>query len=86
MNPQYEAHERLCKSIGDMTKENEELKQRIKRLEECIHTAWGIIANVDSGSWREQRADWREAVIHWRDEEFHPAFGLSDRKAKEAKP
>ena len=33
MNPQYEAHERLCKSIGDMTKENEALKQRIKRLE-----------------------------------------------------
>ena len=35
MNPQYEAHERLCKSIGDMAKENEELKQRIKRLEEA---------------------------------------------------
>lgn len=34
MNPQYEAHERLCKSIGDMAKENETLKQRIKRLEE----------------------------------------------------
>jgi archaellum component FlaC len=35
VNPQYEAHERLCKSIGDMAKENEELKQRIKRLEEA---------------------------------------------------
>ena len=34
MNPQYEAHERLCKSIGDMWKENEDLKQRIKQLEE----------------------------------------------------
>ncbi len=33
MNPQYEAHERLCKFIGDMVKENEALKQRIKRLE-----------------------------------------------------
>ena len=35
MNPQHEAHERLCKFIGDMAKENNELKQRIKRLEEA---------------------------------------------------
>jgi hypothetical protein len=35
MNPEYEAHARLCKSIGDMAKENEALKQRIKRLEEA---------------------------------------------------
>ncbi len=35
MNPQYEAHERMCKAIGDMAKENDELKQRIKRLEEA---------------------------------------------------
>ena len=33
MNPQYEAHERLCKYIGDMAKDNEALKQRIKVLE-----------------------------------------------------
>ena len=38
MNPQYEAHERLCKSIGDMAKENETLKQRIKRLEEALES------------------------------------------------
>ena len=37
MNPQYEAHERMCKSIGDMAKENNELKQRIKRLEEFVN-------------------------------------------------
>ena len=36
MNPQYEAHARLCKSIGDMAKENEQLKERIKRLESWI--------------------------------------------------
>ena len=35
MNPQYEAHGRLCKAIGDMAKENEAMKQRIKRLEEA---------------------------------------------------
>ena len=43
MNPQHEAHERLCKSIGDMATENEALKQRIKRLEEALHR----IANTD---------------------------------------
>ena len=63
--------------------ENEALKARIKRLEDCAETAWGIIANVDSGSWQEQRADWREAATRWRDEQFHPE--LSERKAKEAK-
>ena len=36
MNPQHEAHERLCKAIGDMVKENEALKQRIKLLEEVL--------------------------------------------------
>jgi len=43
VNPQHEAHNRLCKSIGDMAKENEALKQRIKRLEEALHR----IANTD---------------------------------------
>jgi len=43
VNPQYEAHERLCKSIGDMAKENEVLKQRIKRLEDALRE----IANQD---------------------------------------
>jgi regulator of replication initiation timing len=33
MNPQYEAHEAICKSIGDMAKENKQLKDRIKTLE-----------------------------------------------------
>jgi hypothetical protein len=35
MNPQHEAHERMCKSIGDMAKENERLQERIKLLEEA---------------------------------------------------
>lgn len=60
------------------------MENRIKRLEDCAETAWGIIANVDSGSWQEQRSDWREAATRWRDKQFHPE--LSERKAKEAKP
>ena len=39
MNPQYEAHERFCKSIGDMAKENERLQERIKQWEESLESA-----------------------------------------------
>ena len=68
-----------------LERELNEANERIKRLEECTQIAWGIIAHVDSGSWGEQRADWREAAIRWRDEQFHPAFRLSEHQAKEAK-
>jgi hypothetical protein len=71
---------------GQLERELNAANERIKRLEECTQIAWGIIANVDSGSWGEQRADWREAAIRWRDEQFHPAFRLSEHQAKEAKP
>ena len=40
MNPQYEAHERLCKSIGDMAKENEDLKQHNNELERRLRALW----------------------------------------------
>ena len=39
MNPQYEAHERMCKSIGDMANENKRLQERIKQLEESLESA-----------------------------------------------
>jgi len=73
-----------CQTWADTVDELNRLLARIKRLEDCAETAWGIIANVDSGSWQEQRADWREAATRWRDEQFHPE--LSEHKAKEAKP
>jgi chromosome segregation ATPase len=39
VNPQYEAHERMCKSIGDMANENKRLQERIKLLEESLESA-----------------------------------------------
>ena len=33
--PHVEVHEAMCKSIGDMAKENESLKGRVKRLQEA---------------------------------------------------
>jgi hypothetical protein len=40
MNPEYEAHARLCKSIGDMAKENEDLKQYVTELENRLRALW----------------------------------------------
>jgi tryptophan 2,3-dioxygenase len=66
---------------------NLRLQERIKRLEDCIETAWGIIANVSGGDWTRQKPHWQEAVVRWRDNDFHPIMKeLSERKAKEAKP
>lgn len=70
-----------------LDEKNLRLQERIKRLEDCIETAWGIIANVSGGDWTRQKPQWQEAVIRWRDNEFHPIMKeLSERKAKEAKP
>ena len=46
MNPQHEAHERMCKSIGDMAKENERLQERIKQLEESLESANTLLQMV----------------------------------------
>jgi hypothetical protein len=55
VNPQHEAHERMCKSIGDMAKENDALKQRIRRLEEALQATTNWIVQLadsgDAGSW-----------------------------------
>jgi hypothetical protein len=40
MNLEYEAHARLCKSIGDMAKENEDLKQYVTGLENRLRALW----------------------------------------------
>lgn len=70
-----------------LTKQRDEARERIKRLEDCIETAWGIIANVSGGDWTRQKPHWQEAVVRWRDNDFHPIMKeLSERKAKEAKP
>ena len=91
---EYEHNEHLLDEIQRLRESNfylregcEELKQRIKRLEDCIETAWGIIANVSGGDWTRQKPHWQEAVVRWRDNDFHPIMKeLSERKAKEANP
>ena len=50
MNPQYEAHERFCKSIGDMAKENKRLQESIKLLESVTNDPHVLWANWLRGS------------------------------------
>ena len=67
MNPQYEAHERLCKSIGDMAKESEALKQRIKQLKEAgneLRDCASRIGTVTSGEASVIRRT-QEAIEKW---------------------
>jgi len=56
----------------DLKKENDELKQRIKRLEEALGVSWGIIANVSGGNWTEQKPVWVDTAVRWRDDSLIP--------------
>jgi hypothetical protein len=63
------------------------LKERIKRLEDCIEGAWCLIANVSQGDWKLQHLHWQESVAQWMEKEMYPIYKeISKRKAKEAKP
>jgi predicted nucleic acid-binding Zn-ribbon protein len=78
MNPQYEAHERLCKSIGAMAKENEDLKQHVTELENRLRALWDKLEG-ESKYYMEQirrLEEERDAMM---------ADLLLWRKAKEAK-
>jgi hypothetical protein len=71
----------LCRKLE---RELNSANARIKLLNDCLETAWGIIANVSGGDWTEQNPKWQKAVIRWRDNQFHPIMkNLSGRKAEE---
>ena len=94
MNPQYEAHQRLCKSIGDMAKENERLQESIKRLEESLESANTFLQLVmcEQNHLRDLRnkANDRIKLLEEAGDELannHNPFTFIDwTKAKEAKP
>jgi chromosome segregation ATPase len=94
MNPQYEAHQRLCKSIGDMAKENERLQESIKQLEEALESANTFLQLVmcEQNHLRDLRnkANDRIKLLEEAGDELannHNPFTFIDwTKAKEAKP
>ena len=69
MNPQYEAHERLCKSIGDMAKENEVLKAKIARISALGDTLYALL---DSPSPCMRTTECDNALQAWDDEKGNP--------------
>lgn len=38
----------------------------------ALEIAWGLIANVSGGNWKEQDPEWVSATEKWRDTQFHP--------------
>jgi hypothetical protein len=51
----------MCKSIGDMAKENDALKQRIKRLEEWI----ACLNPIAQHSGQSKNREWHGVDIRW---------------------
>ena len=75
------------KIIRQQQEENLMLKERIKRLEDVLQTAWFLMANVN---WKRKKdPDMYKDFVNWRDNDFLPVMRWQkrkDTKAKEAKP
>jgi len=85
MNPEYEAHERLCKSIGDMAKDNEALKQHVTELENRLRALWDKLEGerkyYEDRIKRLEEAGDKMVNEGWNE----PHLANAWRKAKEAK-
>ena len=85
MNPEYEAHARLCKSIGDMAKENEDLKQHVTQLENRLRALWDKLEG-ERKHYMEQIRRLEEAGNELMYDNDDMANINRWHKAKEAKP
>ena len=86
MNPEHEAHERLCKSIGAMAKENEDLKQHVTQLENRLRALWDKLEG-ERKHYMERIQRLEEAGDAMVNEGWNePHLANAWRKAKEAKP
>ena len=85
MNPEYEAHERLCKSIGDMAKDNEALKQHVTELENRLRALWDKLEG-ERKYYEDRIKRLEEAGDAMVDKGWNePHLANAWRKAKEAK-
>lgn len=48
-------------------------KEEAEKLEEMLHSAWGVIANAGAGNWELESQEWRAAAEVWRDK-YHNRF------------
>jgi len=67
-----------------LEKELEKAQDHINRLEDVLHTAWYLIANVN---WDNLDPELKEICYSWRDNDLRPVLKeMVQRKNKEAKP
>lgn len=63
--------EAMQSRLAELEAENKALRERNSKLEDCIETAWGIIANAGGGNWDNESQEWKKAAESWRDNQFH---------------
>jgi predicted nucleic acid-binding Zn-ribbon protein len=83
VNPQHEAHERMCKAIGDMAKENEALKQHVSELENRLRALWDKLEG--ERKYYEERIKRLEEAGDALNNSHSPFTFIDWHKAKEAK-
>ena len=67
-----------------LEKELEKAQDHINRLEDVLHTAWYLIANVN---WDNLDPELKEICYSWRDNDLRPVLKeMVQRKNKEANP
>lgn len=67
-----------------LEKELEKAQDHINRLEDVLHTAWYLIANVN---WDNLDPELKEICYSWRDNHLRPVLKeMVQRKNKETKP
>jgi hypothetical protein len=67
-----------------LEKELKQAQDHINRLEDVLHTAWYLIANVN---WDNLDPELKEICYSWRDNNLRPVLKeMVQRKNKEAKP
>ena len=54
----------------------------VRRLEDGMEIAWGIIANVGGGDWAKESSMWQKAAESWRDEYWNEITNGLDRRLK----
>jgi len=74
----------LSEEMKRMERELNAANERIRRLEDVLHTSWYLIANVN---WDKLDPELKEICYSWRDNDLRPVLKeMVQRKNKEAKP
>lgn len=62
----------VVQAAGKMHAERRLLINAIADLRDLAESAWGLLANVNSGAWHLNGSEWKEAAERWRDRFMAP--------------